>query len=292
MGFGSTTGFGNRPKYTLTSAPEGTSTVYFQSISAMPAYKTKSFEELRFEDYSSGRVNQMGKTFGTPHTLGFDRHLPTQTTGLGFGKIQQQSTPFGSKTGFGGGSIFGPPKYIQTPAPEGTDIVYFQSISAMYVYSTKSFEELRFEDYSTGRVNKMGKTIVTPQPLGFDRHLTTQTTGLGFDANQEKKKEMERKFEEEKRNLEAEKKKLEDEKRKLVEEKNMKAKKKLEEEKTKLEEGRKKLEEEKRKKIEEDMKKLEEERRMVEEEKKKIERERKNLELQSIFHFQKKLNKK
>lgn len=191
MGFGSTTGFGNRPKYTLTSAPEGTSTVYFQSISAMPAYNTKSFEELRFEDYSSGRVNQMGKTFGTPQTLGFDRHLPTQTT------------------------------------------------------------------------------------------------GLGFDANQEKKKEMERKFEEEKRNLEAEKKKLEDEKRKLVEEKIMKAKKKLEEEKTKLEEGRKKLEEEKRKKIEEDMKKLEEERRMVEEEKKKIERERKNLELQSIFHFQK-----
>lgn len=99
--------------YQVTNRQDGTSSINLLAISAMPAYENKSFEELRFEDYSQGN---RGVGTGAPSGGfgGFGAPAPAPSGGL-FGA--PSSTPaFGAPapatSGFGG---FGSP----TPAPFG-----------------------------------------------------------------------------------------------------------------------------------------------------------------------------
>jgi len=87
-------GTGN-PKYEQTLDPDSTpgSRTYFQIITAMPAYKNFSFEELRFQDYALGKkyaTSSSGATgaFGQTTTFG-----GAGTTG-GFGST---TSPFGQQ---------------------------------------------------------------------------------------------------------------------------------------------------------------------------------------------------
>lgn len=88
-------GTGN-PAFTVTPDVEMDKTIYLNTISAMPAYKTKSFEELRLEDYQ--RNNRFP---------GF----PTSTA-------VTASQPFGTAPSpFSGTSPFQPQPAPTTPAP-------------------------------------------------------------------------------------------------------------------------------------------------------------------------------
>ena len=97
-----TSGTGN-PPFSQTSDLETDKTVYLQSISAMPSYRSKSPEELRWEDYQRGN-----KFAGFPSatqqigTSSFSTQQPSaQFGGISFGTSGTQGfastqTPFGS----------------------------------------------------------------------------------------------------------------------------------------------------------------------------------------------------
>lgn len=79
------------PYSPTTEADSGSSTQpagKLESISAIPAYKDKSHEELRWEDYQRGDK-------GGPNPAG------QSTVGIGFGASTPQSSPFGSSSTFG-----------------------------------------------------------------------------------------------------------------------------------------------------------------------------------------------
>ncbi|KAI0638585.1 nucleoporin autopeptidase-domain-containing protein [Trametes polyzona] len=141
-----TTGTANTPftAYTEKDSVNPSITLQYQSITAMPQYKSASFEELRWQDYQQGRktAGAFGQTtFGAPAQ-------PTQpTTGLfgqpaaptatgttfggfgntstaaqpgttGFGSFGQPSNTTTNTTGgglFGGGGAFGQPNQQQQP---------------------------------------------------------------------------------------------------------------------------------------------------------------------------------
>ncbi|CAL0299969.1 unnamed protein product [Lupinus luteus] len=90
-GFGGQRGGSRIANYTPTTEPDsGTSgqTAKLESISAMPTYKDKSHEELRWEDYQLGDK-------GGPNPS-------TQSTGLsGFNSSTTQTNTFGSSSAFG-----------------------------------------------------------------------------------------------------------------------------------------------------------------------------------------------
>ncbi|CAB9524121.1 pore complex protein Nup98-Nup96 [Seminavis robusta] len=100
--------------YQPTPRQDGTSTIQMQSISAMPAYENKNFDELRYEDYLQGN-----KGAGNAASTGFG----------GFGAPAPSGAPFGAPAPapFGApapafGSTFGapapaPPAFGATPAP-------------------------------------------------------------------------------------------------------------------------------------------------------------------------------
>ncbi|KAL7753515.1 hypothetical protein RI367_001290 [Sorochytrium milnesiophthora] len=103
-------GTGN-PKYAVTKETVGLTTEHFQAISAMPAYKNFSFEELRVQDYVMGK-KQAGTGMGTGAMPGFGSQpaAATSTFGGGFGQQQPSATAFGqapsafgtnSNSGFG-----------------------------------------------------------------------------------------------------------------------------------------------------------------------------------------------
>jgi Nuclear protein 96/Nucleoporin autopeptidase/Nucleoporin FG repeat region len=89
--------------YQVTSRHDGTSAINVQSITAMPAYESKSFEELRFEDYSQGNR-------GSAST-------PTASGGAAGGGAFFGS-PTGTNMGGGGGGFFG--GAAPAPAPQAT----------------------------------------------------------------------------------------------------------------------------------------------------------------------------
>ncbi|CAE6383898.1 unnamed protein product [Rhizoctonia solani] len=94
------------PAYTATqerdTAVGGSSTtLHYQSITAMPAYRNFSFEELRAQDYAAGRKNSTSTGFGQTSAFGTTTSATTPSTGL-FGQSAQQNQP--QQT-----SIFGQP---------------------------------------------------------------------------------------------------------------------------------------------------------------------------------------
>ncbi|KAK0588915.1 hypothetical protein LWI29_007036 [Acer saccharum] len=192
--FGSTMGFepsnfggqcvGSRvAAYTPTTEADSASGMQpagkLESISAMPVYKDKSHEELRWEDYQSGDKGgplPTGQSIGAIGFGAFGSSSPFGTATSPFG-APQATTTFGSTTGFGpsnfGGQCVGSRVVAYTPTTEADSASGMQptekleSISAMPVYKDKSHEELRWEDYQSG--DKGG-----PLPAG-------QSTGaIGF----------------------------------------------------------------------------------------------------------------
>ncbi|CAK9167471.1 unnamed protein product [Ilex paraguariensis] len=137
-----------------TPTPELDSTTVTQpagklvSIAAMPVYKDKIHEELRWEDYKLGDKG--------PSPAG-------QSAGaIGFSASSTQSSPFASSATFGfGQSTFGGHRggsrvapYTPTPELDSTTVTQpagkLVSIAAMPVYKDKIHEELRWEDYKLG----------------------------------------------------------------------------------------------------------------------------------------------
>ncbi|CAG8448364.1 4977_t:CDS:10 [Diversispora eburnea] len=110
------------PPYTTTNDKDQAGSLnIFHSISAMPQYRTFSFEELRLLDYQLNHKPTTGSTFG-----GMGNNAPSfgatttssvfgGTAGGGSGGFSNQNTAFGAKTpqsfGFGGNT--------QTPAATG-----------------------------------------------------------------------------------------------------------------------------------------------------------------------------
>ncbi|QRV91192.1 nucleoporin [Ceratobasidium sp. AG-Ba] len=94
------------PAYVVTQERDtavggGSTTLHYQSITAMPAYRNFSFEELRAQDYLAGRKNSTSSGFGQTSAFG----APTTTapaTNI-FGQTQQNQ-PQQQQT-----SIFGQP---------------------------------------------------------------------------------------------------------------------------------------------------------------------------------------
>jgi len=86
--------------FQVTSRKDNNNTINLQSITAMTQYENKSFEELRFEDYSKGNKGTASAT--TPTAGGFG----------GFG-AQPAPAPFGAPAPATGGGLFGQP----APAP-------------------------------------------------------------------------------------------------------------------------------------------------------------------------------
>ncbi|KAK0206891.1 nucleoporin autopeptidase-domain-containing protein [Desarmillaria ectypa] len=105
------------PPYSATSDKDqnGTSLCNYQTISAMPAYRGTSLEELRCQDYAQGR-----KTASTGGAFGQSSFGGSQPAGTGlFGTQQpnQQSSAFGT-TSNTGGSAFG--AFGQNQGNQGT----------------------------------------------------------------------------------------------------------------------------------------------------------------------------
>ncbi|XP_031119632.1 nuclear pore complex protein NUP98A-like isoform X3 [Ipomoea triloba] len=123
--------------YASAKEPEGN----FHSISSMPVYTSKSHEELRFEDYSLCNKAPLPVSAWSP--LGGAQATP-------FTSMPSVNSPFSAQT-----------PYASTKEPEGN----FHSISSMPVYTSKSHEELRFEDYSLSI--KDGQCATTQTGNGF-----------------------------------------------------------------------------------------------------------------------------
>ena len=82
-------------KFVPYSTPEGNATVLMQSISCMPAFADKNFEELRFEDYKQklkGAESSAIPKSNSPPLFG------VQSTIAGFGSTHGFSS-FGSTAG-------------------------------------------------------------------------------------------------------------------------------------------------------------------------------------------------
>ncbi|KIY73964.1 hypothetical protein CYLTODRAFT_364979 [Cylindrobasidium torrendii FP15055 ss-10] len=124
------------PPYASTPEKDGTSaTIHYQSISAMDAYKSISFEELRAQDYEQGRKTASapaatgtfgGSTFGAAQPSAFGQPQQAQTSAFGapaaapsaFGSFGGgANTNTGSAFGSGGTSAFGQPQQQQAQQP-------------------------------------------------------------------------------------------------------------------------------------------------------------------------------
>ncbi|KAG8759967.1 hypothetical protein FRC11_001141, partial [Ceratobasidium sp. 423] len=75
-----------------TAVGGSSTTLHYQSITAMPAYRNFSFEELRAQDYAVGRKNATSTGFGQPSAFGSTTTTTTPSTGL-FGQPTQQNQP-------------------------------------------------------------------------------------------------------------------------------------------------------------------------------------------------------
>lgn len=183
--FGATTGFGNTNP---TTVPAGTAVKFTpvittdsmskngisHSISArhcciasMKEYESKSYEELRFEDYQIGRKGPQTGLFGTSaQTSPFgSTSAGTSTAGTGFGSM---TGGFGTTSQSGSTGLFGKPiTNFGTPATTTTNSFAFNSTPTTNLFGTNT----QTKPFGTA----------APTPL-FGTSSTNQTAGTGFGS--------------------------------------------------------------------------------------------------------------
>ncbi|KAF5477948.1 hypothetical protein F2P56_004552 [Juglans regia] len=150
-----------------TEADSGTQVAgKLETISAMPAYRDKSHEELRWVDYQLEDKDGLLPASQSVGGIGFSS-TATSSNILG------PSTPFGTQ---GGGSTVAP--YTPTiEADSGTPAAgKLKSISAMPICKDKSPEELRWEDYQLG--DKGGLLPSTQPAVGIGFSLTPTNSNI------------------------------------------------------------------------------------------------------------------
>ena len=95
-------------QYNTTRKQDGSTSITLMSMTAMPQYESKSFEEIRLEDYTAGNKGSAGATatFG-----GFGAPAPAPSSAFSFGAPSAFGAPAPAPTG----GLFGAP----APAPSG-----------------------------------------------------------------------------------------------------------------------------------------------------------------------------
>ncbi|KYQ46936.1 Nuclear pore complex protein Nup98-Nup96, partial [Trachymyrmex zeteki] len=183
--FGTTTGFGNTNPTTI---PAGTAvkftplvttdsmskngishsiSVRHCCIASMKEYESKSYEELRFEDYQLGRKGPQTGLFGTSaQTSPFGSAAAgTSTAGTGFGSM---TGGFGTTSQSGSTGLFGKPiSNFGTPATTTTNSFAFNSTPTTNLFGTNT----QTKPFGTA----------APTPL-FGTSSTNQTAGTGFGS--------------------------------------------------------------------------------------------------------------
>jgi nuclear pore complex protein Nup98-Nup96 len=99
-----------------TPSTDGPSSFFFQCITSQSQYETKSFEELRFEDYSQGNRGDGSRTQQSAGGFGVGAFGSTAPA-MGFGGF---GSPAPAPMGFGGSSAGAPTAFgAAAPAPFG-----------------------------------------------------------------------------------------------------------------------------------------------------------------------------
>lgn len=169
--------------YTATpEADGGTQTpAKLESISAMPVYKEKSHEELRWEDYQRGDK-------GGPNPAG------PPTLGIGFGTSSAQSSPFASSSTFGQASsnLFSAPA-SSTPFSTPPSSNPFSSPASSIQFSTPASSNQFSNPFSTpaassnpfgSKPSTFGSTVVGTSTSAFGSSgFGTSTTANPFGAS-------------------------------------------------------------------------------------------------------------
>uniref|UniRef100_A0A7S3QAT4 Peptidase S59 domain-containing protein n=1 Tax=Chaetoceros debilis TaxID=122233 RepID=A0A7S3QAT4_9STRA len=116
VGMGGQGGGSRMAPFVETRKVDGSSNISFQSITAMPVYEGKTFEELRMEDYMAGNKGSQGQP--APAAMGgFGAAAPAPAAGGLFGSAPAPAPAtgfgFGSSPAPAAGGLFGAP----APAP-------------------------------------------------------------------------------------------------------------------------------------------------------------------------------
>lgn len=192
------------PPFSTTTDTDNQTTLHLQSISAMPAYITKSVEELRLEDYHRGRKapgygqpttvtypNTSTSSSGFGNTGSIFSSQPTNTSATMFGAQPTGTSIFGTQSGVPqqqqtifGGSGTNISSSTQTPS---TNNSMFQSTPTTFSQPTTT--STFFGAPSTGSNTSLFGTTSTniTQPFGtssgtgqMSQQLVSQPSNTGF----------------------------------------------------------------------------------------------------------------
>ncbi|XP_043261339.1 nuclear pore complex protein Nup98-Nup96 isoform X2 [Colletes gigas] len=194
--FGTTSGFGNTNvattsvtgtvvKFTPTITTDSMSkngishsiSARHYCIASMKEYESKSYEELRFEDYSVGRKGSSTGIFGSPaqpSPFG-NAGAGTNTATTGFGGI---SGGFGTTTQSGSSGLFGKPMTsFGTPSTTTTNSFAFNSAPSTSLFGSNT----QAKPFGTAAPTPLFATSNTNQTAGtsFGGINTAQNTGFG-----------------------------------------------------------------------------------------------------------------
>ena len=180
-------GTGN-PSFSQTSDIESDKTVYLQSISAMPAYKSKCFEELRWEDYQKGTKFPGFPSSATPSApMGnfnapFSTPAPSANT-TGTGWFTPSSTP-SATGGFGSSTVFGQQQPPATTSFQQPGNSIFPSTNSGSLFQPQQQTSLfgAAKPATTGFGSFQPSTPATPS---IGSNFLSGTGGIGMQQQQQ-----------------------------------------------------------------------------------------------------------
>ena len=180
-------GTGN-PSFSQTSDIESDKTVYLQSIAAMPAYKSKCFEELRWEDYQKetkfpGFPSSAapGATMGSLNAPFSTPTASANTTGTGW--FTPSSTP-SATGGFGSSTAFGQQQPPATTSFQQPGNSIFPSTNSGSLFQPQQQSSLfgAAKPATTGFNSFQPSTPATPS---IGSNFLSGTGGLGMQQQQQ-----------------------------------------------------------------------------------------------------------